>query len=61
VPLPVKANHHKISMDHDLWKDMKRTVQVLKRLDAMIAENETRGLALSPDAPKKPPRKTGQT
>jgi len=37
VPL-VKANYHKMTMDHSLWEDMKRTRRVLQQLENMFPE-----------------------
>ncbi|MDR1934401.1 MAG: DNA repair ATPase [Candidatus Accumulibacter sp.] len=56
LPL-VKANYHKMTMDHSLWKDMQRTVRVLQRLEIMFPDDETEAAeaaASPPDAPKKP-------
>jgi MoxR-like ATPase len=40
LPL-VKANYHKMTMDHALWEDMKRTMRVLQRLEMMFPEDGT--------------------
>ena len=39
LPL-VKANYHKMTMDHSLLEDMKRTMRVLQRMEMMFPENE---------------------
>ncbi|MDR2678572.1 MAG: hypothetical protein LBB51_03940, partial [Zoogloeaceae bacterium] len=39
LPL-VKANYHKMTMDHSLWEDMKRTLRVLKKLEASFPDEE---------------------
>ncbi|MDR1063092.1 MAG: DNA repair ATPase [Azoarcus sp.] len=42
LPL-VKANYHKMTMDHSLWEDMKRTVRVLQRMERMFPDEEGAG------------------
>jgi hypothetical protein len=51
LPL-VKANYHKMTMDHSLWEDMKRTVRVLQRMERMFPDEE--GAGAEPAAREKP-------
>ena len=51
LPL-VKANYHKMTMDHSLWEDMKRTVRVLQRMERMFPDEE--GAGTEPAAREKP-------
>jgi hypothetical protein len=43
LPPPMKANYHKMTMDHSLREDMKRTVRVLQRMERMFPEEKGAG------------------
>ena len=43
LPL-VKANYHKMTMDHSLWEDMKRTIRVLQKLEMMFPDEEKKSV-----------------
>jgi MoxR-like ATPase len=45
LPL-VKANYHKMTMDHSLWEDMKRTTKIIQKLEKLFPDD--------PSAPHKP-------
>jgi MoxR-like ATPase len=45
LPL-VKANYHKMTMDHSLWEDMKRTTKIIQKLEKLFPDD--------PSTPAKP-------